>query len=54
MHSDICKLIGIKLGIMIDSTELYILVLSEETVTFTEGHRDTRKQTLLHQLSHKI
>ena len=52
MFSDICILIWFTLGLMIDSTELLILV--QLTLTLIQGHMSGRKQKILHHLSHKV
>ena len=51
MLSDIYKPVWFKLSMMIDTTEHYILILFYVTLTFIQGHRDARKQQLLHNLS---
>ena len=52
MHSDIYELIWFKCGVMIDTIELYILILVYYWA-WPQCHRSVRKQKLLHQLSHK-
>ena len=47
MHSVIYELIWFKLGMMVDTTEVYILILVWVTLTSIRGHRDVRK--FLHQ-----
>ena len=39
------------LGRIIDTTEVCILIPVLVASTFTEGHKDARKQNILHQLS---
>ena len=54
MHSDIYQWIWFKLGMMIDTIVLYILILVYLTLTFIQGHWSVRKQQLLSQLCHKV
>ena len=46
---DVYNPIGFKLGVKIDtrSIRLYILILVYVTLTFIQGHRSARKQTVL-------
>ena len=43
-----------KLGMMIDTIELYSLILVGVILTFIGGHRCARKWKLQHQLSHQV
>ena len=43
-----------KLGMMIDTIVLYILILVYLILIFIQGHKSARKQKLLRQLSHKV
>ena len=54
MHSGSYEWVWFKLGIMIDTVVLYLLILVLLTLTVIRGHRSVRKQKLLHQLSHKV
>ena len=47
MHSDTYELIWLKLDLIIDTTELYILILVFWTLTLIQGHGDARKQKVL-------
>ena len=53
LHLDIYEPIWFKLDMMTDATKLYILIIVYVTWTVIQGHRDTKKQTLLCQLSSK-
>ena len=44
MHSDFTEPIWLKLGMAIDTIELYILILACLTLTLNQGHRDAREQ----------
>ena len=46
MHSDVYESIWSKLGMMIDTIVLYILVLVLLFLTLIQGHRTARKQNL--------
>ena len=46
-HVDAYKSISFKLGKLIDRIILYILILVLMTLTFTHGHRFTRKLDLV-------
>ena len=54
MHLDTYESIWLKRGMMIDTVELYILILIYVTFTVIQGQQNGRKQTLLHQLSYKV
>ena len=51
MDFDVHELIWFKFGMMIDTIELYMLMLVLLTLTIIEGHRSMRKQKLPRQLS---
>ena len=48
--SDAHQSIWFKLGILIDTVKLYIVILVQVTMIFIQGQRSTRKQKLLDQL----
>ena len=54
MHSDVCDPMWFKLGMMIDTTELYIMTQVYITLTLIHGDRHARKVELLCQLSPKV
>ena len=54
MQSETHECICFKLGLMIDTSVLYILILVQLIVTLIQGHRCARKQKLLCQLSHTV
>ena len=54
MHLDACEWIWFKLGVMIDTSVLYSLLLVLSTLILIQGHRSARKQNILHQLSKKV
>ena len=43
MHSDVYELIWFQFGMMIDTTELHILILVYRTLTMVQGHRSAKK-----------
>ena len=53
-HVDVYELLCSKLTIMIDTIEIYILILVSLILTLIQDHGDARKQKLLQQLSHKV
>ena len=54
MHSEVYESVWSKLGMIIDTVALYILILLWLALTLIQGHRSARKQKLLPQLSHKV
>ena len=44
MHLDFYLLVWFKFGVMMDTTELYILLLINRTLTLIQGLGDARKQ----------
>ena len=54
LHLHRCKPISLKLGMMIVTTVLFILIPVWITLTFIQVDRDMKKQNLLHQLSGKL
>ena len=44
----------IQICMMIEIVVLYILILVHLILTLIQGHRNVRKQKLMHQLSHKV
>ena len=54
MHSHVYESIWFKVGMMIDTIELYILILTLLILTLIQGHRSTKKKKVLFQLSHKV
>ena len=59
MHLNVYELIWFKLGMMIDTKELYMFILVRLTMTLFQGHMGrggggARKQICLCQLSHKV
>ena len=50
MHSDSYKSMWFKLSVMIDVAEFYVLIFYYLSLTLIQGHRDARKQKLLHKL----
>ena len=53
MCHNVYQVISFKLGVMIDSTELCILILVWVTLTLIQDVKGKRKQTILHQSSHR-
>ena len=47
LHLDICRLISIKTGVMIDTIKLCILIPAWMTFTFIQGHSCMRSSVLL-------
>ena len=54
MHLKGCEPVWFKLDMMIDTMELYILVLVLVILSLIQGQRDAEKKKLLHQLFHKV
>ena len=54
MALGVYELILFKHGILIDSTEVYILILVCVTLTVIQGYNFVKKGKLLSQLSHKF
>ena len=54
MHSHIYEPTWSRHFMMIDTIQLYILILMSLTLTFIQGHRDVRKYNLLLQLCHEV
>ena len=54
MHSGVYEWIWFKLGLMIDTNVLYILILALLTLTLVQGHMSVRKQKFMCQFSHKV
>ena len=54
MHSNVYEWIWFRLGMMIDTVQLYIMILVLLTLTLIQSHRSARKQKPIHQLSHKV
>ena len=40
MHSDICEPVWFKLSMMVETAELYILMLTYLALTFIQGHKE--------------
>ena len=51
---DIYQSVWFKIGMMIDTSVLCILILVSLTFSFIQGHRSVKKQKPLCQLSHKV
>ena len=52
--SDACEPISFELGLMINTTELYIEIPLCKTLTFTQGHRGRRKLERVRSFSIKV
>ena len=55
LHLNVYELIWFELSVMIDTIDLHILIIAQMTLALNQGLWSAkRKQTFLHQLSHKF